>query len=106
MPPTLVTIQGSMYDPSGRKLVSGRLIIQPTNIIVDGTSLVGRGAVNVSIPGSGDISIDLMPSHGVSYSVAFDPYPTDTATPLKLKSGYFITSWTVPNSGPVDIADL
>jgi hypothetical protein len=105
--PNLVTIVGSLYNPAtGQKRTLGRLIIRPKKFITSGTELVSANAVTVDIPASGDLSFNLVPSGGVPYIVEFDPNPVDTATPLRLKSGYFLNSWLVPNAGPVDISSL
>lgn len=106
MPPTLVTVQGSLYDAKGSKITSGRLTFAPSAFIKNGTFLISANPVTIDIPISGDLSFSLSPSYGVPYIVTFDPDPTNTGTPLELKSGYFKKSWVVPSSGPVNISSL
>ncbi len=103
----MVTITGSLYDAStGLKVVSGALYITPDNFIRYVDDIVAPFTVSYTIPGTGNISLSLAPSNGVSYTVEFDPNPADADTPRSTKSGYFTNSWTVPASGPVDIATL
>jgi hypothetical protein len=71
-----------------------------------GTIWVVPKTVSYAIPGTGNISLVISPSNGVPYSVEFDPNPSDTTTPRRLKDGYFYNTWTIPSSGPVDIATL
>jgi hypothetical protein len=100
-------ITGSLFDArTGSKVTSGRLLIKPNGFINNGNHIVAPKTVAYTIPGSGNISLTLAQSNGVTYTVEFDPNPADTATPLKLKAGYFVNTWTVPISGPVDISML
>jgi hypothetical protein len=104
---TTTTITGSLYDATtGAKYTTGCLHIQPQSFIRDGDDLVAAISVTYDIPGSGNISLALAPSNGVSYIVQFDPTPTETDTPMQLKSGYFRDVWVVPVSGPVNITSL
>jgi hypothetical protein len=105
--PTLTTITGSLYDSrTGTKLTAGTLRITPASFIQNGNDVITPHMVTYSIPVSGDISLQLAPSNGVKYLVEFDPNPADTVTPFRLKPGFFKNTWTVPASGPVNIAAL
>ena len=104
---TMVTITGSIYDAAtGNKRTAGQLVIQPKTFIADGRNFVTPAVIRVTIPGSGDLSFSLAASNGVPYVVEFDPAPSDTTTPLRLKSGYFRNLWLVPSPGPVGIHQL
>jgi hypothetical protein len=99
-----VSLYGSIYNPlSGTKWTSGRLNVRPLTFIVSNGNLVSTNTVYVYVPPTGDLSFQLVPGN---YQTEFDPNPSDTATPLKRKSGYFKNQWTVPTTGPVDIATL
>lgn len=104
---TLVTITGSLYDArTGAILTAGKLYIKADDFIINGNDIVVPATVTYTIPVSGIISLSLSPSHGVKYTVEFDPNPADTTQPRAMKSGYFKDRWTVPSSGPVNIASL
>jgi len=107
MPPTLITITGSLYHPStGAKLTSGALIVTPSTIFISNAELVSTASVSIAVPGSGNLSFSLAYNGAASYRVEFDPTPSDTTTPIALKSGYFRNDWLLPSSGPVNIATL
>ena len=104
-----VVITGSIYDgATGAKRTLGRLYIKPGNFLRNGSNLIVPKTITYDIPGSGNISLVLAPStDGVPYTVEFDPTPADTSVPFRIKPGYFIDSWIVPNvNTSVDIATL
>lgn len=108
MPATLVTITGSIYNAStGAKWTTGRLYLTPKTFIRNAGDVVIPKTVSYDIPGTGNISLAVAPStDNVVYTVEFDPDPADTSTPFRLKAGYFKNDWTIPSSGPVDLATL
>jgi hypothetical protein len=105
--PTYTTITGSLYDArTGAKVTSGRLYITPDDFIPNGADIIAPVTVEYSIPGTGNISVALSISNGVTYTVEFDSDPADLVTPRPEKDGYWVNTWTVPATGPVDIATL
>jgi hypothetical protein len=101
------TVTGSLYDArTGLKVTTGKLFIRPNGFICNGAHIVAPKTVEYTIPGSGNISVVLAQSNGVTYTVEFDPNPADAATPRKQKPGYFMNTWTIPASGPVDLTVL
>jgi hypothetical protein len=102
-----IAITGSLYDAdTGLKVTSGRLHIKPKNFIRDHCHLVIPITVTYDIPESGDIEMTLAPSNGVPYTVEYEADVTDPTIPFRMRPGYFINSWTIPASGPVNIAAL
>jgi hypothetical protein len=100
MATALVTITGSIYNAStGAKWTTGRLYLKPKTFIRHGQNVIVPATVSYDIPGTGNISLGLAPStDSVTYTVEFDPDPTDTSVPFRLKSGYFKDEWLVSPS--------
>lgn len=111
--PCLTRITGAIYSAlTGEKLLTGQLRITPSKAFINTACsgetpyLVSRNTVFVDVPPSGDLDFYLSPNgDGSTYVVEFDPAPTSTA-PLRMKSGYFKNRWTIPDTTPLDIADL
>ena len=102
----LITITGSLYHPStGAKITSGQLLIRPSGVLRNDTKIVTPVTVAIAVPGTGDLSFQLVASSSVPYIVEFDPDP-NSSLPLAMRSGYFKNTWTVPSSGPVNINAL
>ena len=102
----VTVVQGSLFNENGVKLTQGELRIKARSMISDNGQLVAPTTIIVPIPSSGDISFTIVPSYGVFYDVVYDPDPTDAATPLQFKAGYFTDTWLVPATGTVDISTL
>lgn len=99
-----VNIVGNLYDPKGVQITFGRLAIKPRGPIGLGDHFISPQTTYYDITGT--IDLNLAPSNGVLYDIEYIPYPSDGTTPANLQTGYFRAVWDVPNSGPVDIADL
>lgn len=107
-PPTLtsfVLVYGSMFDETGNKLCQGKLTITPYSFMRLEGNIVVPSPIYVNIPSTGNFSFYLAPSNGIQYKAEYDPDPSNPAPP-PLKSGYFVEDWTIPSTGPVDIATL
>jgi hypothetical protein len=107
MPATLTNVQGSIYNASGTVITTGKMYItlQQDVISVDGTK-VAPSTVTVDLSAtSGVINVNLYATQGatpsgVYYLVEYDPTPTDTTKPMRLKDGYWRNYWSVPNTPP------
>lgn len=101
-----VSVTGVLRDQTGAIRTSGRLYLTPVKFIVNNDVYVAPKTVSVDVPVSGSISFTVSPSNGVPYFIEYDPDPSITAIGPRLKHGYFRDYWTIPSSGPVDIAAL
>lgn len=101
---TLTEVTGVIKDEEGNTL-SGRLYVKPSNIItVDNLYLISTETTEYDVTGA--ISLFLAPSETVTYLAEFDPTPEDVDTPRNLKLGYWRDTWTIPDVGSIDIAEL
>src|SRR3954466_265884 len=105
---TLTNVQGSIYNASGAVITTGKIYItlQQDIISVDGTK-VAPSTVTVDLTASsGVINVNLYATEGATpggifYLVEYDPTPTDTTKPMRLKDGYWRNYWSVPNTTAV-----
>lgn len=106
--PTLTNVQGNIYSASGTVITTGKIYItlQQDIISVDGTK-VAPSTVTVDLAvTSGTINVNLYATEGATpggiyYLVEYDPTPTDTTKPMRLKDGYWRNYWSVPNTASV-----
>lgn len=99
----ITRIIGNMYLSTGMLVTTGNLQITPEHFILLGTRLSAPPATVYVIPGDGELNIPMVPSQTVRYRVEYDPTPLDTSVPIRLKPGYWLDKWYVPDIDLIDI---
>lgn len=110
----LCNLTGYLYDATGSTVTSGILTLTLQQDMVQDGVKIAPFTVNVDLAQCsppGYVNINVYPNvnaspAGLAYFVEFDPDPTDTSKPKKLKDGYWSNFWSVPQEASASLGNF